>query len=66
MAVNVDVVVDSGMDIEESLRRSREFEPLLLLFASAYAQMRIFATIILPQALLMNSTESELLFGGTI
>jgi hypothetical protein len=55
MALNIERVMDDGVNRQEPLRRSGRFETLHLPLASSHRQMRILGPIVFPQALLMAS-----------
>ena len=55
MALDVECVLDCGMNGQEPLCGSGRFEPLHLPLAATNRQMRILGPIVSPQALLMPS-----------
>ena len=55
MALNVECILDDGVNSQEPLRRSGRFETLHLPLASSHRQMRILGPVVRPQALLMAS-----------
>jgi hypothetical protein len=59
MVLDVECVLDCGMNGQEPLRRSGRFEPLHLALASTNRQVRILGPIVSPQALLMASRQSQ-------
>ena len=66
MAFDVEGVVNGGVDGQETLRRSRRFEPLHLALASPDLLMRVLGPVVLPQALLMAYAKAELASCGAI
>jgi hypothetical protein len=55
----VEGVVDGGMDVEKTLRRSRRFEPLHLAL-SAHDLMGVFSAIVFSEASFMRAGEAQL------
>ena len=53
MTLDVEVVVDGGVDGEKALRGSGRLEALHFSFSSSDRLMRVLGSIVLPQALLM-------------
>lgn len=64
MALQVEGVVDGGVDAEKSLRRARRLEPLHLPLAPSHDLMRVLGTVVHPQSLLMAA--GQLLEGGSV
>ena len=59
MALDVERVLDGGVDRQESLGSSGRFETLHLPLASSSRLMRILSPIVLPQPLLVPSRQSH-------
>jgi len=57
MALDVEGIVNGGVNGQESLGRSRRFESLHLAFASSRRLMRILSPIVPPKALLVASRQ---------
>jgi hypothetical protein len=53
VALEVEVVVDSGMDTEEALRISRRFEPLHPALPSSHGLMGVLSAIVLSEPLIV-------------
>jgi hypothetical protein len=66
MALDVEGVLDRGVNGEEPLRRSGRFETLHLPFPSTYRQVRILGPIVLAQALLMASRQAQFCLGRSV
>ena len=60
MALKVECVVDSRVDGQKPLRRSRRFEALHLLLSSSHHLMGVFRSVVLAQPLIMTSKVAEL------
>ena len=60
VAINVEEVIDGGMNIQKALSRSRRLEALLFLLASADRQMRVLTPIIPKQALLARRVRTTI------
>ena len=60
MALDVECVVDGGVNGQEALGRSGRFETLHLAFASSCWLVRILSPIVLAQALFVVSRQSHL------
>src|SRR6266852_9571732 len=60
MALNIECVVDGGMQGEEALSRSCGLEPLHLSLASADRLVRNFRPVVLPQASLVVRRQTKL------
>src|SRR4051794_3568439 len=59
MALQVEGVVDGGMQAEKSLRRAGRLEPLHLALSSSYSLMRVFGAIAHPPSLLVPRTQAQ-------
>ena len=59
MALEVEVVVDGGVDIEKALRRPGRLEALHLTLTSSHRLMRVFGPIVFAQPLLMRAVQSQ-------
>jgi hypothetical protein len=57
MALEVEGVVDGGVDAEKPLSGSRRFEPLQLAFAPSHHLMRILRTIVFAEPLFVRTTQ---------
>ena len=54
MTLDVEGVVDGGVDRQEPLGGSRRLEPLLFSFALSNRLVRVFSAIVCPQSLIMD------------
>ena len=59
MALNVEIVVDGGVDREKALSRSGGLEALHFSLPSSDRLVGIFCSIVLPQPLLMFRRQPE-------
>ena len=59
MPLNIECIVDRGMDRNEALRRFGRFEALHLSFASSNRLVRVLRTVVGTQSLLMPSRETN-------
>src|SRR6202048_396575 len=66
MALEVEGIVDGGMNAQKALRRGRRFEALHLALAPAHHLMRILRPIVFSQALLMVAGKSEMPKGSAV
>ena len=60
MALEVEGVVDGGVDAEKPLRGASRLEALHLAFAPAHDLMRVLGAIVHPQPLLVRTGQAEL------
>jgi len=66
MALEVEGIVDGGMNAQKALRRCGRFEALHLSLASAHHLMRILCPIVFSPALLMVAGKSEMPEGSAV
>ena len=59
MALQVEGVVDRGVEAEKSLRGTGRLEPLHLALLLLHGLMRVFGTIVHPQPLLVPTTQAK-------
>jgi hypothetical protein len=59
MALQVEGVVDGGVDAEKSLRRTGRFEPLHLALSSSHGLMRVLGTIVHAQPLFVPTGQTK-------
>ena len=57
--MNVEGVVNGGVDAEKALGGSSQLEALQLALASSHRLMRVFRPIVIPQPLLMRTGKPE-------
>jgi hypothetical protein len=57
MALDVEGVIDGGVDRQKALSRSRLFETLLLSFVSSSRLVRIFSTVVGAESLILDRTK---------
>jgi hypothetical protein len=55
MALDVESIVDDGVNGQEALCRSRRLEPLQLAFAPSHRLVRILRSVVLSQSLFVAS-----------
>jgi hypothetical protein len=58
MALDVESVLDGGVNGQEALRGTGRFEALHLALAPSHRQMRVLGPIVFAQALFMASAQS--------
>ena len=60
MALNIEVVVDRGMDAEKALGGSYRFEPLHPALSSSHYLMRILRPIVASKTLFMRAGQPQM------
>src|SRR3954447_9631277 len=66
MALQVEGVVDGGVQAEKSLRGSGRLEPLHLALSSSHSLMRVLSAVVHSQPLLVPTTQAKSPEGGGI
>src|SRR4051794_527174 len=59
MALQVEGVVDGGVEAEKPLRRSGRLEPLHLALSSSHSLMRLLGTVVHAPPLLVPTTQAK-------
>src|ERR1051325_7402646 len=59
MALQVEGVVDGGVQAEKSLRRAGRLEPLHLALSSSHSLMRVLGAVVHPPPLLVPTTQAK-------
>jgi hypothetical protein len=59
MALEIEGVVDDGVQVEKPLGRASRLEPLHLALSPSHRLMRVFGSIVLPKPLLMCAGQSQ-------
>jgi len=58
--LQIECVVDGGMDTEEALGGARGLEPLHFALSSSHDLVGILGAIVLPQSLLMRAGQAKM------
>src|ERR1700732_3678643 len=66
VSLQIEYVVDGGMDTEEALGRSGRLDPPYFTLSSSHDLMGILGAIVLPQSLLMRTGQAKMTKSGPV